>query len=154
MIRMVRLRNPQDLAAGLFLILIAVLAYVFAQDLPMGRAVRMGPGYMPVLLSYLLGGIGIAVAARGVTVAGPKLESWAWRPLLALTGSILVFAALLERAGLIITIVATVLAAGLAQPGGRVLSAVLLGVGLAAMSVALFVYLLGLPIPIKPGVFG
>ena len=113
----------------------------------------MGPGYLPILLSWLLGGLGLIIAARGVSVSGPRLQRWAWRPLAALTGSILVFAALLERCGLIVTLVATVAVAGLAVPGGRVLHLLLLGVGLAAMSVALFVHLLGLPIQVLPRMF-
>lgn len=147
---MIRVRNAQDLAAGLFLVLIAVLAYVLAADLPMGRAVRMGPGYLPTLLSGLLGALGVAIAVRGVAVGGPRLEPWAWRPLLALTCSLLVFAALLERGGLIAAVLASVAVSSLAAPGARAIPVITLGVVLAAGSAALFFWLLNLPLILWP----
>ena len=102
--RMIRMRNPQDLLGGAFLILIAILAYVFADNLPIGRLVNMGPGYVPRVLSWALGILGVIVGLRGFTIDGPALDSWAWRPLAALTASVVVFAVLLERAGLVIAI--------------------------------------------------
>jgi len=147
---MIRVRNQQDVAAGLFLVLIAVLAYVLAADLPMGRAVRMGPGYLPTLLSWLLGALGLAIMVRGLVVSGPRLAQLAWRPLLALTGSLLVFAALLERGGLIAAVVASVVVSSLAAPGARAIPVVILGVVLAAGSAALFFWLLNLPLILWP----
>jgi len=146
----IRLRNPQDLAAGLFLVAVAVLAYALASDLPMGRAVRMGPGYLPTVLSWLLGGLGLLIAGRGFTIAGPRLERWYWRPLIALTLSLLVFAGLLERAGLVIAILAAVAVSSFAAPRPRIVPVLVLAVVLAAACAALFKYLLGLPIVLMP----
>lgn len=147
---MIRLRNPQDLAAGLFLVAVAVLAYALASDLPMGRAVRMGPGYLPTVLSWLLGGLGLLIAGRGFTIDGPRLERWYWRPLIALTLSLLVFAGLLERAGLVIAILAAVAVSSFAAPRPRIVPVLVLAVVLAAACAALFKYLLGLPIVLMP----
>lgn len=147
---MIRLRNPQDLAAGLFLVLVAVLALVFSADLPIGRAVNMGPGYVPRLLSWVLGGVGLIITAQAFAIDGPKLEGWAWRPLVALTASILAFAFLLEPAGLVIAIMATVAVGRLAAPGIKLLEVLMLGGVLAAGSVALFTYGLGLPLHAWP----
>ena len=143
---MMRIRNQQDLAAGLFLILVAILALVFSDNLPVGRAVNMGPGYVPRLLAWVLMGIGAIISAQALAIEGPKLEAWHWRPLIALTASILVFAFLLERTGLVITIMATVAVGRLAAPEAKPLTVLLLGGGLAVGSVALFVYALGLPL--------
>jgi hypothetical protein len=147
---MIRLRNEQDLAAGLFLVLIAVLAYVFAADLPVGRAVRMGPGYLPTLLSWLLGGLGLMIAARGFTIDGPRLERWYWRPLIALTLSLLVFAALLERAGMLIAIFAAVAVCSFAAPRPRLAQVLAVAVVLSIGCALLFKYLLGLPLVLLP----
>lgn len=147
---MIRLRNPQDLAAGLFLVAVAVLAYVLATDLPMGRAVRMGPGYLPTILSWLLGGLGVIIAGRGFTIDGPRLESWYWRPLIALTLTLLVFAGLLERAGLVIAILVAVVVSSFAAPRPRILPVLALAIVLALACSALFKYLLGLPIMLMP----
>ena len=147
---MIRLRSQQDLAAGLFLVLIAVLAYVLAADLPMGRAVRMGPGYLPTLLSWLLGGLGLVIAARGFAIDGPRLDRWYWRPLIALTLSLLVFAGLLERAGLVVAIIVAVVVSSFAVPRPRIVPVVLLALVLAVACAALFKYLLGLPLVLLP----
>ncbi len=147
---LIRLRNPQDLFAGLFLVAVAILAHYFASDLSMGRLVRMGPGYLPTVLSWLLGGLGLIIALRGFTIDGPALAAWAWRPLIALSASLIAFALLLERGGLVIAIIVTTQVASLATPHHRPLSTFLLGVVLSAMSAALFIGLLGLPLTIWP----
>jgi len=147
---MIRVRSQQDLAAGLFLIGVAVLAHTFASDLAMGRLVRMGPGYLPTVLSYLLGFLGLIIAVRGLTVDGPKLERWAWRPLIALTCALVLFALLLQSAGLVAAIVVTTFAAGFAAPGLRPIPSLALAVILSVLSVVLFVWLLGLPLLVWP----
>jgi hypothetical protein len=151
---LLRCRNPQDLAAGLFLILVATLALVFSANLQTGRLVDMGSGYVPRTLAWILGGLGVIVAARGFLTDPPPdtppLSEVAWRPLLALTLSILVFAVLLERVGLAICVVVTVLVAGLAAPGKRLLQSLAVGLALAALSVVLFIIGLGLPIRAWP----
>ncbi|MSP00441.1 MAG: tripartite tricarboxylate transporter TctB family protein [Acetobacteraceae bacterium] len=151
---MVRIRNSQDLAAGLFLILVAVLALVFSNNLPTGKLLNMGAGYVPRTLAWMLGGLGIIVAARGFTTDaphdGPALTDWAWRPLLALTASILVFAFLLEWVGLAICVLITVAVSGLAAPGIRLTQSLAVGAALATLSVLLFIVGLGLPMHVWP----
>lgn len=147
---MIRIRNQQDFAAGLFLVAFALLARHLAADLPMGRLVRMGPGYLPIVLAWILAGLGVLIAVRGLTTDGPRLEAWAWRPLIALTASLVCFALLLERGGLVAAIIATTVVSSLAAPGIRVLPTILLGVTLSALSTVLFIWLLGLPLTVFP----
>jgi len=151
---MTRVRNPQDLAAGLFLILVAALALIFSASLPIGKLLNMGPGYVPRLLAWILGALGLLVAVRGFTTDQPaeagSLTEWAWRPLLALTASILVFAFLLEWAGLLICVLATVAVSGLAAEGIKPLQSLAVGVVLAAISAVLFVLGLGMPLRLWP----
>jgi hypothetical protein len=127
-----------------------LIAHYIASDLPMGRLVRMGPGYLPIVLCYLLGGIGLIIAARGFTIDGPKLEAWAWRPLIALIASLIAFALLLDRAGLVLAIVTTTVIASSAAAPFRPVTSLILGVALSFMSTVLFVWLLGLPLMIWP----
>ena len=147
---MIRVRNQQDLAAGLFLIAFALLARHFAADLAMGRLVRMGPGYLPTVLSWILAGIGVLIAARGFLTDGPRLEPWAWRPLIALSAALIAFALLLQGGGLVIAIFATTAIASLAAPGARPLPVLMLSVIMSVMSSVLFIWLLGLPLTIAP----
>ena len=147
---MIRLRNPQDLVAGAFLILVAILAYVFSDNLPIGKLVNMGPGYVPRVLAWALAILGVIIGGRAFTIDGPGLEGWAWRPLAALTAAVLVFALLLERAGLVIAIIATVAIARFAAPGAKLVPVLALSIGLAVGSLALFTYGLGLPLRAWP----
>lgn len=145
-----RIRNQQDLVAGLFLIAFALLARYLAQDLSMGRLVRMGPGYLPVALAWVLGGLGVLIAARGFLIDGPKLEPWAWRPLIALCAALVAFALTLQRGGLVVAIVTATAVSSLAAPGAKPVPTLLLGLGLSALSTVLFVWLLGLPLTVWP----
>jgi hypothetical protein len=149
-----RCRNPQDLFAGLFLILVATLALIFSRNLPVGQLVSMGSGYVPRTLAWILGGLGVIVAVRGFTTDSTAehlgLSEWAWRPLFALTASLLVFAFLLERAGLVICVLVTVIVTGFAAPRIPLIQSLIVGTALAAGSVALFVLGLGLPLPTWP----
>ena len=147
---MIRIRSPQDFVGGLFLILIAVLALVFSDNLPVGRAVSMGPGYVPRLLAWVLMSIGVLLAGRSCVLHGPRLDSWAIRPLVMLTISVLVFALLLERAGLVIAIFIAVGIARAAAPDFRPIPVLGLCAVLSAGSVGLFIYALGLPMRAWP----
>lgn len=147
---MIRLRNQQDFAAGLFLIGFALLARYLASDLSMGRLVRMGPGYLPTVLSWILMSLGVLIALRGFVTDGPKLESWAFRPLIAICAALIAFGLLLQHAGLVAAIVATTLISSFAARGASLISMLLLGIGLAAGSTALFLWGLGLPLNIWP----
>lgn len=151
---MIRVRSPQDLVGGLFLILVAVLALVFSANLPVGRAVSMGPGYVPRLLAWVLMGIGVILAGRAFVISGPRLESWHMRPLVLLCLAVLAFAALLEPGGLVVAIYAGVAVARAAAPGWRVLPVLLLATVLAVGSVLLFVHALGLSLRPWPEFLG
>jgi hypothetical protein len=146
----IRVRNQQDLAAGLFLIVFALFARYFASDLAMGRLVRMGPGYLPTVLSWILFGLGVLIGLRGFITDGPKLEPWAWRPVVALCAALIAFALLLQNAGLVVAIVITTLVASLAARGGRIIPVLILGAVMATGSTILFVWMLGLPLQIWP----
>ena len=145
-----RPRSPQDVAAGLFFILIGMAGLWFGRNLEVGTASFMQGGYMPRLICWILIGIGAAVLLQAMLQAGKGLERWAWRPLVLLTATILAFGFLINRAGLVIATLAIVLIANFAArplPWTRLLP---LAAGLAALMVGLFHFGLGLPIPLWP----
>jgi hypothetical protein len=142
--------NVPDLAFGLFLIALGVLAYMLAADLPVGTATSMGPGYVPRGLALIIIFCGLVQGGRAIFAARLTFPRVAIRPLLLIGASVAVFALLLRVAGLALTSVAVVLCAGFAAYDVRLRENALLALGLAAFSVALFVLVLGLPIPIWP----
>jgi hypothetical protein len=144
---MVRVRSPQDFGAGLVFVLIGAAGIVFGQDLTVGSAARMGPGYFPMLLSCLVIAIGLVLSVRGVVIDGPPIERIHIRPLFAILAAILAFGALIDRIGLALTAALLTVGAAYAQRKVNLKETLLLAVGLALFAVGVFVYALSQPLP-------
>ena len=140
----------RDLASGLMFAAWGVAGLWFGRDLPIGIALRMGPGYVPWLLSWALIVFGSVIAVKGTMLGGAPLTRWHLRPLILLPLSLLAFAVLIEPAGLPIAALAVVVAGAVAGPEFRLGEVVILGLSLAVCSVGLFIYGLGLPMTIWP----
>src|SRR5690349_2598785 len=100
---MFRVRSPQDLGAGLVFVLIGVAGIYFGQDLAFGSSARMGPGYFPILLSYLIIALGLVLGIKGLATDGPPIPEISFRPLIAINLAILAFGLLIDHLGLAIT---------------------------------------------------
>jgi hypothetical protein len=145
-----RLNLNRELLAGLMFVAWGIAGLWFGTDLPRGTALRMGPGYMPVLLCWGLVLLGGTIAIRGALRVGATLTAWHLRPLVLVLAAILAFALLIEPAGLAIATLAIVL---LGAAGGlefRPIEALALALAIAAGTVLLFVYGLRLPMPVWP----
>jgi putative tricarboxylic transport membrane protein len=142
--------NVPDLAFALFLIGLGALALVFANDLRIGRAGAMGPGYVPHGLALIIIAFGVAMGLRAVLAGRQSFPAIAWRPLLLISAAVALFAIALPRVGLAITSAAVVIVAGYAAYDVRLRENAVLAIGIAAFAVGLFVLALGLPIPIWP----
>src|SRR5262245_54023820 len=91
----------KDVWAGLMLIAIGAGAMLVARNYPFGTALRMGPGYFPMLMGGLLILFGLGILASGLR-AGEAIEgSWPLRALIILPLSLVLFGVLMERAGFI-----------------------------------------------------
>ena len=115
----------------------------------------MGTGYVPRLLCWILVALGVIVLLQGYREYQATREAGvgvfaAWRGLFFVTASMVVFALTLETLGLVVAIMLLV---GVGAFGARDLRAVettIAGAVFAAMSWAIFVVGLGLPIPVWP----
>ncbi len=101
----------------------AAIALWQAQDLPIGRAMKMGPGYFPRVLAGAVGVFGLIMMAMSAFVPGPKLDRWSFGGLALVMGAIVFFAFAVRALGLVFTsaglvAIATVAAPGLALEGG------------------------------------
>src|SRR5262245_5936825 len=148
--KMHRLNLNRDLVAGLMFAAFGVAGWWIASDYPRGTALRMGPGYMPVMLCWGLMLIGGAIAMRGALRAGAKLAGWQLRPLLLVLLAIVAFALLIEPLGLALATLAIVIIGAAGGREFRPIEVVALALGLAAGAVALFAYGLKLSIPLWP----
>jgi hypothetical protein len=144
---MLRVKSPQDLGAGIVLILIGAAGVIFGQDLRMGTAARMGPGYFPLILSVLIAFLGVLIGGRSFTVEGPPIEKFHVRPIAFVLLAIVASGYLMSLVGLAFTAVIVTLLAAYARPNPNLRETLLLGVGMAIFTVAVFVYALNQPLP-------
>ena len=144
---MFRVRSPQDLGAGVVFILIGSAGILFGQDLAVGSAARMGPGYFPMLLSWLIIAIGLVLTVKSLATQGPPIPPIHLRPLTAIVAAILAFGLLIDRIGLALTAAVLVIGAAYARRDVDRGETLLLAVGLALFTVAVFVYALKQPLP-------
>ena len=73
------IRNPKDFLSGLMFLGFGGGAIFLGQDYEVGQAIRMGPGYFPLVLGALLCLVGAACVARSLVLAGAPLEKLAQR---------------------------------------------------------------------------
>src|SRR6185437_8802334 len=87
----------KDFLSGLLFISFGLAALYFGRHLAMGTAVRMGPGFVPHMLAYILIGLGLIISVVAVvTNNGEMTELPRWKPITLVTIGIFVFAALFE----------------------------------------------------------
>jgi hypothetical protein len=122
-----------------------------ARDYPTGGAHDMGPGYVPMLLCWILIALGLIIAAKGAVSGGAPVEGeWGLGRLLIVLVAMLTFAGLVERAGLAISVLVTTLIVATASREFRVLEILALAVTLAVATVCIFIYGLKLPLSVWP----
>jgi hypothetical protein len=141
-----QLVRSTDLWAGLMFLAFGAVAVYIARDYPLGAAMRMGPGYFPTYLGVLLMIMGVVIAARGIIARnGEQIGVWAFRPLLILSASILIFAYAMDALGFVPALVLLILGSSLASREFRLLEALVLAAVLVAGAVAIFIYGIELP---------
>lgn len=105
----------KDFLSGLMFIGFGLIALYFGQKLALGTPVRMGPGYVPRMLSLILCGLGLLVCIVALVSGSEPVERLKWKPITLVTIGIVCFALLFERAGLIPALVVLVMIASLAN---------------------------------------
>jgi hypothetical protein len=139
------LLGNKDFLAGLLMIGIGGIAFYIALDYPLGSALRMGPGYFPRVLAGIFIAFGIYVGLRGLRTQ-EKIEGvWGWRALAYITASLVMFGWLMERIGMIPSLVAMFFVSALAGREFRLKEVVVLATVMTTFAYGVFIYGLGLP---------
>lgn len=147
-------RNPRDFYAGLLFVAFGVVALVIVQSYAIGTAARMGPGYFPRLLGILLVAGGSIQALIGLRSKSDLTLEWHWRPLVTLLIGAALFIILTPWLGLIVATLVMSFVASTASREFRWQEALPVGAVLGAAAAALFVYGLGIPLPVWPWFMG
>jgi hypothetical protein len=140
-----RFNNLQDLLAGLLFLAFGAAALWFGQSYAFGAATRMGPGFLPNVLGWLLVGLGAFIAVRALVVGGVPIPRIHLRPQIMIIAALLAFALLVERLGLMAAAAAVVVLGSLASREARPLEIIVIAALTAAGAVGLFIKLLGQP---------
>src|SRR5690242_9998768 len=147
----VELRNNKDFLSGVHFIGIGALGIYLAQDYPMGSALRMGPGYFPIVLSGMLILFGIYCLIQGLLKPEKLPGNWSPRALFILPLATVVFGLLMEHGGFIPALIALVVISAYAGSEFKLVEVILMAIGLTIGSWALFIWGLGLPYPLITG---
>ena len=147
-----KIKSKKDFNAGLMFIAFgAVFAFV-ARNYPMGTAVRMGPAYFPMILGWMLMGLGVIVFLQSFKFKDEPPKPMDARAVGWILGSVVAFALLVGplEAGLVPACVAIVLMSAYGGREFRWRDAISSAVLLSGASVAIFYYGLGLPFRLFP----
>jgi hypothetical protein len=139
---------PQDVGAGIFLVLISLFFIWQAQGLPLGSLRAMGPGMLPVSLAVIMGVGGAILAAVSFLKGGPALTKPHIRGLFFVLGGLILFGLTVRSLGLIVAGPLSMIFASYASEEMRPVEAVIFAVIMTAFCIGLFKYALGLPIPV------
>jgi len=144
-------RRNQDFWAGLMFLGIGAVAIFVARNYPFGRLLRMGAGYFPTLLGWVLILFGAYIMVKGLRKAVKVQGSWPIRAVIVLPVMIVLFGILMERAGFIPALAALAFGSAAAGKEFRWGEVLLLTAFLTVLSLAVFVWGLGLPFPLIKG---
>ena len=145
-----RIRSPKDFWSGLFFVAVASSFILLSQRYHMGDMHRMGPALFPTLVGALLALLGLIVTFRAIAIDGPPVPQFHARPIIVSLVAMALFGLALAHAGLIAAIAVLVLVGAVASRESRPLETVGLAALLIGFSVVVFVWVLGLPIPLWP----
>ncbi|MDB6454242.1 tripartite tricarboxylate transporter TctB family protein [Falsirhodobacter sp. 20TX0035] len=141
--------QPDILSAAIF-IGFGVLALFLGRELPAGSLSQMGPGYLPRAVGTLLIVLGLAVGLPALRRPFAGIERISPRPVLVITISVIVFAYAATHLGFVLASLLLIVLGSLADPGGRWRTVGLLAVGLTIFGALVFVYGLGVQVPLWP----
>jgi len=139
-----------DVWSGVLLVLFGAGGVWLALDMRLGTAINMGPGYFPLLVFSCIIVLGIIIAIRGLKTLQEPFGWPLWRPIIFITGALLVFWLLVEPAGFVIASSALMLIAIKAQSRLKWFHAIVFTAISVLITTLLFVTALKLPFALWP----
>jgi hypothetical protein len=152
-----RIKSERDFWSGVMFIAIGIGFAVGAGNYSLGTSARPGPGYFPLMLSVIMAILGAIVLFKSLTIeteGGDKVGAFAWRPLLIVVASIVVFGLLLPRLGLFLTVPILIIMVSFATTEFSWVGSLINAVVLTVFAWLVFVVGLKLTIPLYPAFMG
>lgn len=143
-------KSAKDLLAGLIFLAIGLAFGYAALGYELGSALRMGPGYFPIILAGILVLLGIAILVQSFW-SGPDevaIGTVPWRGMILLLGALVFFGMTVRGLGLLPSLFVTVFMSAWASRSNSLLASLVLAAGLTLLCWVIFVWALGLPLQI------
>jgi hypothetical protein len=142
------IRSTKDFWTGLIYIFFGLSAVLLARDYGMGTALKMGPAYFPTILGGLLAVIGLISLIRSFIERGSPIGGFAFKGLLLVVGSTLLFGLVVRGAGLAVALPLLVIISAYASVRFRWGPSLALAAGITLFCILVFLKGLGVPLPI------
>lgn len=147
--------NRRDLYGGLIIAAFGLLGVGEGYRLGVGSLSKMGPGYVPMALGFIMVGLGVMMMFSHRKEVALEFEvvfdQPEWRGWLCIIGGGVSFILLGQYAGLVPAAFFSVFIAAMGDRTASVKEAILLSIGTTVFGVVLFYYLLSIPIPLFGG---
>ena len=146
-----RILRSHEFQYGMCILAFGIAGLYLASSLRLGTVIRMGPGFVPTALGWLLIGMGLMYIGRSLFLYEGKTTDWGFREIALVLGSIVFFIVTIEHLGLPIAVAGlTVISAAAEGTRRSWVEWITLAVGLSVFCSLLFVFALGLTIPLLP----
>ncbi|SMO86560.1 tripartite tricarboxylate transporter TctB family protein [Paracoccus laeviglucosivorans] len=138
----------RDSIAGLGIAIVGAGFSLASMRYGVGSLTTMGAGFFPFAVGVVTTLIGLAVFGNALRETGEAIERPELRSVLFVAASVVIFALMIDKAGMVPTILVCGTVCAIADRQNSVLQGALLSAGLAAGIWLVFVKLLGMPIPV------
>jgi hypothetical protein len=148
------IRSTKDFWTGLIYLFFGFSAILIARDYGMGTGGKMGPAYFPTVLGGLLVFIGAISVVRSFIAHGAPIGRFAFKGLVLVSVSVLLFGILVRGTGLAVSLPLLVIISAYASTRFRWGPTLLIAAGLTIFCSLVFIKGLGIPLPIIGPWFG
>ena len=148
-----KIKSEKDFWSGLLFLVVGTGFAWGATGYSFGSSARPGPAYFPFGLGLLLALLGAFILFKALVievVGGDRIGGIAWRPLVTVVGAVALFGALLPWLGLFVALPVLVFTTALAGDEFHWAEAAASAAALTAASWVIFVWGLGLTMPLLP----
>lgn len=148
-----KIKSQKDFWSGMMFLAVGIGFAWGATNYSFGSAARPGPGYFPFGLGILLAMLGGFILFESLVVEtedGEPIGPWAWKPLIIITFSVVMFGFMLPRLGMLISLPLLIVVTSLAGDEFHWKDALVSVVVLTLGSWLIFIKGLSLVIPVLP----
>ena len=147
-----KIKNHRDFWAGVMFAIFGLMFIVLSQQYPIGSAAKMGPGYFPTVLGGLMTVLGLFIGVAGLSgkAAALRVARFDWKIIAVILVAVALFAVMLPRLGMVVSVIALVLLSSVASHEFRLRDTLLSIVLLLAIAYGVFVWGLELQFPVLP----